>query len=172
MKKKILILIFVLLFSLLFVNGKNMVKAASIGTIKYTYSRTILKDMEYTYTESNNGSPQRAYVLQYNPKSTQVDCLAVFGEELFGGDKISHNIQLAKSQGYNVKFSENEVWNGFFNLLIYKNIEKLYGLGEITTKNYQRFDDEFYRENEEKSKVICSLYVMPFSGVRKLKPAI
>ena len=102
MKKKILIIIFVLLFSLLFINGKNMVKAASIGTIKYTYSRTILKDMEYTYTESNNGSPQRAYVLKYNPKSTQVDCLAVFGEELFGGDKISHNIQLAKSQGYNV----------------------------------------------------------------------
>ena len=31
---------------------------------------------------------------------------------------------------------------------------------------------EFYRENEEKSKVICSLYVMPFSGVRTLKPAI
>ena len=101
MKKKILIFIFIFLFSLLFINVGN-VMAASIGTIKYTYSRNILKDMTYTYTESNNGNPQRAYVLQYNPKTTGVDCMAVFGEELFGGDKISHNIQLAKSQGYNV----------------------------------------------------------------------
>ena len=31
---------------------------------------------------------------------------------------------------------------------------------------------EFYRENEEKSKVICSFYIMHFSGVRKLKRAI
>ena len=100
MKKKILIFIYILLFGLVFINvGAN---AASIGTVKYTYSRTILKDMTYTYTESNNGNPQRAYVLQYNPKTTGVDCMAVFGEYLFGGDKISHNIQLAKSKGYTV----------------------------------------------------------------------
>ena len=78
------------------------------------------------------------------------------GKEKISSEEVGK--EYYKSQGYNVKFSENEVWNGFFNLLIYKNIEKLYGLGEITTKNYQRFDDEFYRENEEAiNKIFNSL---------------
>ena len=103
MKKKILIFVYVLLFSLLFIPAAGVfVNAAGLGTVKYSYSRTILKDMTYTYTESNNGSPQRAYVLQYNPKTTGVDAKAVFGEEYFGGDQISHNISLAQSKGYTV----------------------------------------------------------------------
>ena len=103
MKKKILIFVYVLLFSLLFIPATGVfVNAAGLGTVKYSYSRTILKDMTYTYTESNNGSPQRAYVLQYNPKTTGVDAKAVFGEEYFGGDQISHNISLAQSKGYTV----------------------------------------------------------------------
>ena len=78
------------------------------------------------------------------------------GKEKISSEEVGK--EYYKNQGYNVKFSENEVWNGFFNLLIYKNIEKLYGLGEITTKNYQRFDDEFYRENEEAiNKIFNSL---------------
>ena len=103
MKKKILIFVYVLLFSLLFIPAAGVfVNAAGLGTVKYSYSRTILKDMTYTYTESNNGSPQRAYVLEYNPKTTGVDAKAVFGEEYFGGDQISHNISLAQSKGYTV----------------------------------------------------------------------
>ena len=103
MKKKTLILLYVLLFSFLLIPFSNaLVSAAGLGTVKYSYSRTILKDMTYTYTESNNGSPQRAYVLEYNPKTTGIDDKAVFGEEYFGGDQISHNIALAQSKGYTV----------------------------------------------------------------------
>ena len=103
MKKKTLIFIIVFMFIFLIMGNINInLKASGLGTIKYTYSRTILKDMEYTYVESNNGDPQRAYVLTYNPKTTGVDALAVFGEEYFGGDKISHNVALAKSMGYEV----------------------------------------------------------------------
>ena len=53
-----------------------------------------------------------------------------------------------KNQGYEAKFSENDIWNSFFHYLIYKNIKKLYELGEITTAKENRFDDEFYEENQ------------------------
>ena len=52
-----------------------------------------------------------------------------------------------KSLGYNAKFCENEIWNSFFNHLIYKNLKKSYELGEISTANKDRFDDGFYKEN-------------------------
>ena len=102
MKRKILIFIYLVLFTLMFVPASTILLASGLGTVRYTYSRTILKDMTYTYAESNNGSPQRAYVLEYNPKTTGVDCMAVFGETYFGGDQISHNISLAQSKGYTV----------------------------------------------------------------------
>ena len=103
MKKKLLLLVYVFLAMFLLVSNLSIeIQASGLGTIKYTYSRTILKDMEYTYVESNNGNPQRAYVLTYNPKTTGVDAKAVFGEEYFGGDKISHNVSLAKAKGYEV----------------------------------------------------------------------
>lgn len=53
-----------------------------------------------------------------------------------------------KSQDYNAKFSENDIWNSFFYHLIYINIHKLYDLGEITTANIDQFDDEYYKENK------------------------
>ena len=103
MKKKVLNFLIIFLFGFLLVSLiKINVTASGLGTIRYSYSRTILKDMTYTYTESNNGKPQRAYVMEYSPKTTGIDCMAVFGEKLFGGDQISHNISLAQSQGYTV----------------------------------------------------------------------
>ena len=68
-----------------------------------------------------------------------------------GKDRISSEEvgkEYYKSEGYSAVFSENEIWNSFFNQLIYRNLKKLYALGDITTKNHQLFDDEFYRENE------------------------
>ena len=78
------------------------------------------------------------------------------GKEKISSEEVGK--EYYKSQGYTAKFSENDIWNGFFNQLIYKNIKKLYDLGEITTKNYKRFDDEFYRENEDAiNKIFNSL---------------
>ena len=68
------------------------------------------------------------------------------GKEKISSEELGK--EYYKSEGYSAVFSENEIWNAFFNQLIYKNIKKLYESGEITTKNYQLFDDEFYRENE------------------------
>ena len=73
-----------------------------IGTVNDSYSRTILNDMTYLYTDSNDGSPQKNYVLTYNPKTSGVRALAMFGEYEFGGDKISTNVALAESRGYTV----------------------------------------------------------------------
>lgn len=53
-----------------------------------------------------------------------------------------------KLQGYNAKFSENDIWKSLFSLLIYRNIRKLYKLGEISTSNENQFDDEFFTKNE------------------------
>ena len=53
-----------------------------------------------------------------------------------------------KLQGYNAKYSENDIWKSLFSLLIYRNIKKLYKSEEITTSNKKQFDDEFFRENE------------------------
>ena len=53
-----------------------------------------------------------------------------------------------KLQGYNAKYSENDIWKSLFSLLIYRNIRKLYESGEISTSNENQFDDEFFRENE------------------------
>lgn len=79
-----------------------VVNAAGIGTVKQTYSRTIMDKVTYTYTQSDNGSPQRNYVLEYDPVNSGVEALAVFGEYEFGGDTISTNIALAQSRGYTV----------------------------------------------------------------------
>ena len=53
-----------------------------------------------------------------------------------------------KQQGYNVRFTENDIWKSLFSLLIYKNICKLHEMGEISTSNKNQFDDDFYKENE------------------------
>ena len=73
-----------------------------IGTVNQTYSRTIIPGVTYTYTESDNGDPQKNYVLEYDPKTTGVEALAVYGEYAFGGDTLSKNIALAESRGYTV----------------------------------------------------------------------
>ena len=80
------------------------VNAASngIGTVNQTYSRTIVPGAVYTYTESDNGKPQKNYVLEYNAKTSDVEALAVYGEFAFGGDTLSKNIALAESKGYTV----------------------------------------------------------------------
>ena len=104
--KKLLLSIFC--FLIVFVSFgfvlKTNVNAISngIGTINDTYSRTILKDMTYIYTDSNNGDPQKNYVLTYNPATSGVRALAMFGEYEFGGDTISTNVRLAESRGYTV----------------------------------------------------------------------
>ena len=95
------------LFALCFMFGLSYfieVNAASngIGTVNQTYSRTIVPGAVYTYTESDNGSPQKNYVFQYNAKSSDVEALAVYGEYAFGGDTLSKNIALAESKGYTV----------------------------------------------------------------------
>lgn len=95
----ILFLVFVLAFGLL-VPVANAV--SGIGTVKQTYSRTIMKGVTYTYTQSDNGSPQRNYVIEYDPDNSGVEAYAVFGEYEFGGDTISTNIALAESKGYTV----------------------------------------------------------------------
>lgn len=105
MRKKYLsisILVMILFFVLSLGYLKVSAATSALGTIKYTYSRTILKDMTYTYTQSDNGNPQKAYVMEYNPKTTGIESYAVFGEYLFGGDTISTNIALAKTKGYKV----------------------------------------------------------------------
>ncbi len=105
-KNKVFLLMLTFLLLSLFVSvGSQKINAlttSALGSVKYTYSRNILKDMKYTYTESNNGSPQRAYVMEYNPKTSGVEALAMFGEYLYGGDTISTNIALAKRRGYTV----------------------------------------------------------------------
>lgn len=75
---------------------------SGIGIVKNTYSRQIITGVNYTYVQSDNGQPQRNYVLEYDPKTAPVEALAVFGEYEFGGDTISTNIALAESKGYTV----------------------------------------------------------------------
>ena len=91
-----------MLVCLMFCSAFITINASSIGTVKYTYSRTIMDKVVYTYTQSDNGSPQRNYVLEYDPVNSGVEALAVFGEYEFGGDTISTNIALAQSRGYTV----------------------------------------------------------------------
>ncbi len=63
-----------------------------------------------------------------------------------------------KIQGYNAKFSENDLWKSLFHQLIYKNLIKLHDQGKISTINERKFDDEFYRENEyEINNLLSSL---------------
>ena len=104
--KRLLLSVFSFLFIFVLVSifASNKVNAATngIGTINDTYSRTILKDMTYTYTDSNDGHPQKNYVLTYNPATSGVRALAMFGEYEFGGDTISTNVALAQSRGYTV----------------------------------------------------------------------
>ena len=101
---KILSLFIITVFCLFGVSYFIEVNAASngIGTVNQTYSRTIVPGATYTYTESDNGSPQKNYVLEYNSKNSDVEALAVYGENAFGGDTLSTNIALAESRGYTV----------------------------------------------------------------------
>ena len=92
---------FVLAFYL-FSNVLVIANSNGIGTVQDTYQRTIVPGATYTYAASNNGSPQKNYVLEYNPKDTQVEALAVFGTHAFGGDTLSSNVSLAQSRGYTV----------------------------------------------------------------------
>ena len=101
---KILSLFIITVFCLFVVSFFIEVNAATngIGTVNQTYSRTIVPGATYTYTESDNGSPQKNYVFEYNPKTSDVEALAVYGENAFGGDTLSTNIALAQSRGYTV----------------------------------------------------------------------
>ena len=101
---KILSLFIVTVFCLFAVSFFIEVNAATngIGTVNQTYSRTIVPGAVYTYTESDNGDPQKNYVFEYNPKNSDVEALAVYGENAFGGDTLSTNIALAQSRGYTV----------------------------------------------------------------------
>ena len=101
---KILSLFIVTVFCLFAVSFFIEVNAATngIGTVNQTYSRTIVPGATYTYTESDNGDPQKNYVFEYNPKTSDVEALAVYGENAFGGDTLSTNIALAQSRGYTV----------------------------------------------------------------------
>ena len=103
-QKKILNLLLIILFLMLGISSFVNVKAAEngIGTINQKTSRTIVPGATYTYIESDNGSPQKNYVFEYNPKEAQVEALAVYGEYAFGGDTLSTNIALAKSKNYTV----------------------------------------------------------------------
>ena len=102
-KKVLSILIIVLLF-VVGISQSIFVYAADngIGTINETTSRTIVPGATYTYTESDNGSPQKNYVFEYNPKVANVEALAVYGQYAFGGDTLSTNIALAQSKNYTV----------------------------------------------------------------------
>lgn len=101
---KILSLFIVTVFCLFGVSFFVEVNASTngIGTVNQTYSRTIVPGATYTYTESDNGDPQKNYVFEYNPKTSDVEALAVYGENAFGGDTLSTNIALAQSRGYTV----------------------------------------------------------------------
>ena len=101
---KILSLFLITLCFLVGISYLLDVNAASngIGTVNQTYSRTIVPGAVYTYTESDNGSPQKNYVLEYNSKTADVEALAVYGEYAFGGDTLSKNTALAESKGYTV----------------------------------------------------------------------
>ncbi len=103
-RKKVLNLLLIVTFLMLIVCSMINVKAASegIGVINQSYSRTIVPGAKYTYSESNNGSPQKNYVFEYNPKEANVEALAVYGKYAFGGDTLSTNIALAKSKNYTV----------------------------------------------------------------------
>ena len=67
-------------------------------------------------------------------------------------------IEYYKKQGFNAEFIENDLWNDFFNILIYPNIKKFYRNSELTTDDKRKFDDEFYRKNEFiLNKILISL---------------
>ena len=102
--KKIINSLMLIMFGFFVVCHFVVVDASSngIGTIKAVSSRTILNGVTYTYTESDNGNPQKNYVLEYNPKVAQVEALAVYGQYAFGGDTLSTNIALAQSKNYTV----------------------------------------------------------------------
>ncbi len=104
LSKKILNLTLILLFMFIGISSLISVTAATngIGTVNETSTRTIVLGATYTYTESDNGSPQKNYVFEYNPKNTQVEALAVYGKYAFGGDTLSTNISLAQSKNYTV----------------------------------------------------------------------
>ncbi len=104
LSKKILSLSLILLFTFIGISSLISVTAATngIGIVNETSSRTIVPGATYTYTESDNGSPQKNYVFEYNPKNTQVEALAVYGKYAFGGDTLSTNIALAQSNNYTV----------------------------------------------------------------------
>ena len=104
LSKKILNLTLILLFMFIGISSLISVTAATngIGTVNETSTRTIVPGATYTYTESDNGSPQKNYVFEYNPKNTQVEALAVYGKYAFGGDTLSTNISLAQSKNYTV----------------------------------------------------------------------
>jgi len=104
--KRIISIFIVFIFVFCLFGSLNIINATDdyngIGTINDTYSRTIVEGATYTYVESDNGKPQKNYVLEYNPKVAEVDALAVYGSYAFGGDKLSANIALAESKGYTV----------------------------------------------------------------------
>ena len=102
--KKIVSSFIIILLFIIGISQNIFVFAADngIGTVNETTTRTIVPGATYTYTESDNGSPQKNYVFEYNPKVAQVEALAVYGQYAFGGDTLSTNIALAQSKNYTV----------------------------------------------------------------------
>ena len=54
-----------------------------------------------------------------------------------------------KNQGYDARFSENEVWKELFYRLVYKKLRIAYHEGKIKECNDNKFDDDFYYQNKD-----------------------
>ena len=54
-----------------------------------------------------------------------------------------------KNQGYDARFSENNVWNKLFYRIVYKKLRIAYNEGKIKECNDKKFDDDFYYQNKD-----------------------
>ena len=71
----------------------------------------------------------------------------------FNGKINLHSEEVAKeyykNQGYDARFSENEVWKELFYRLVYKKLRIAYHEGKIKECNDNKFDDDFYYQNKD-----------------------
>ncbi len=104
MKRILSSLIIFILFFYVFgiLNVITATENNGIGTVLDTYSRDIIGGTKYTYIDSDNGKPQKHYVLEYDPKTAPLEAKAVYGTYAFGGDTLSTNVELLESKGYTV----------------------------------------------------------------------
>lgn len=54
-----------------------------------------------------------------------------------------------KNQGYDARFSENNVWKELFNRIVYKKLRIAYHEGKMKECNRNKFDDDFYYQNKD-----------------------